>query len=141
MQKQSTCQNCTNFLNEWAIATECIMLYYCYIVYHSEKLVNIWSRYSRGSDQIITFFSQLSTFNYSICKKKRFEKGLLAEIYSLCASERLLIYLHPIFSQLKFKLEKMIGIQKHTGQFRKNIDFFFLQIFYYSFRLKCKRPP
>ena len=32
-------------------------------------------------------------------QKKRFEKGFLAEIFSLCASERLLIYLHPIFSQ------------------------------------------
>ena len=39
--------------------------------------------------------------HYSICKK-RFEKGFLAEIYSLCASERLLIYLHPIFSHSDF---------------------------------------
>ena len=30
--------------------------------------------------------------------KRRFEKGFLVEIYSLCASERLLIYLHPILS-------------------------------------------
>ena len=34
-------------------------------------------------------------------QQKRFEKGFLAEIYSLCASERLLIYLHPIFSHKK----------------------------------------
>ena len=36
--------------------------------------------------------------------KKRFEKGFLAEIYSLCASARLLIYLHPIFSHVNINI-------------------------------------
>ena len=52
-----------------------------------------------GQKQVIPLtFHNNNTCNYSICKK-RFEKGFLAEIYSLCASEQLLIYLHPIFSQ------------------------------------------
>ena len=34
------------------------------------------------------------------CFYSHFIKGFLAEIYSLCASEWLLIYLHPIFSQV-----------------------------------------
>ena len=44
-------------------------------------------------------------------QKKRFEKGFLAEIYSLCASERLMIYLHPIFSHFLQNYNFMINME------------------------------
>jgi hypothetical protein len=64
-------------------------------------MLSFYSALQTTAEHLFTFHSQFITHNTcynSICRK-RFEKSFLAEIYSLCASERLLIYLHPIFSQ------------------------------------------
>ena len=69
-------------------------------------MLSFYSTPQTTAEHLFTFHSHLITHNtchYSICKK-RFEKGISAEIYYLFASERLLIYLHPIFSHQKLNL-------------------------------------
>ena len=70
-------------------------------------MLSFYSTLKTTAEHLFTFqflltFHNNNTCNYSICKK-RFEKGFLAEIYSLCASEWLLIYLHPIFSHIGYR--------------------------------------